>query len=358
MPLSKKQLQRLIRLVVQLNENRYPNCSSFAAAMRKADLEENLNLSCTPKTIFRDIQTLKNDFGAPIRFDSIKNGYYLTRDDWVFSAPQIYEDPEMLAAVIGARVSEHIFPSPMREQVRSSVDQLLAHHNPDFLSRTQIDSLIVIPANKTDIKPEIFMPLFKAWQERRRCRIEYEDSRGQTSGREFEPHALVFFEGIWYAKGYCHKRMESRSLVLARMRTVEVLQQTFIQQKAIVESANEDEIFGSDTLIEAVVLCDPTLAKIVPARPLHPEQQIIMLESGECELHISAIPRYRLITWIMHQCGRASILSPASLQGEIITFAEQIILHQKAVIDGRRFDSSIETESFNHLDFSKNLRKD
>ena len=45
MPISKKQLQRLIRLVSQLKENRYPNCSTFALAMRKADLDENLNVS-------------------------------------------------------------------------------------------------------------------------------------------------------------------------------------------------------------------------------------------------------------------------------------------------------------------------
>ena len=44
MPIGKKQLQRLIRLVAQLKENRYPNCTSFAEEMRKADIEENLNL--------------------------------------------------------------------------------------------------------------------------------------------------------------------------------------------------------------------------------------------------------------------------------------------------------------------------
>ena len=120
--MSKKQLQRLIRLVAQLKENRYPNCSSFAAAMRKADLDENLNIACSAKTIFRDIQTLKNDFNAPIRFDNSRNGYYLTRHDWTFSSPQIYEESEMLAAVIGARVAEHIFPEPMQQQIRNAVD--------------------------------------------------------------------------------------------------------------------------------------------------------------------------------------------------------------------------------------------
>lgn len=44
MTLSKKQLIRLVRLVAQLKENRYPNCSRFAEEMRKADLGENLRI--------------------------------------------------------------------------------------------------------------------------------------------------------------------------------------------------------------------------------------------------------------------------------------------------------------------------
>jgi len=45
MPVNKKQLQRLLRLVACLKENRYPNCTSFAQELCKADLTENRNLS-------------------------------------------------------------------------------------------------------------------------------------------------------------------------------------------------------------------------------------------------------------------------------------------------------------------------
>ena len=84
MPIAKKQLLRLIRLADLLKANKYPNCSSFAAIMQKLDLEENLNVACTPKTIHRDIQTLKNDFNAPIEFDPSMNGYFLTDPSWNF----------------------------------------------------------------------------------------------------------------------------------------------------------------------------------------------------------------------------------------------------------------------------------
>lgn len=324
MPIGKKQLQRLIRLVAQLKENRYPNCASLAADMRKADLEDNLNLACTSKTIFRDIQTLKTDFDAPIRFDKTRNGYYLARRDWNFSCPQIYDDSEMLAAVLGARIAEYIFPEPMKKQIREAVDYLLTYNNPEFLDTTQMDSLVVIPANRTKIDAAIFMPLFYAWQKHETCHIAYLDSRGEVSSRYFEPNALVYFDGIWYAKGFCHERKEMRTLVLARIKSVILTGKTFVPDMKIIKSVTEDDIFGANIIENAVVKCDAYLAKIVPTRPLHFDQKIVDLPEGECELHIPRIARYRLITWIMHQCGRAELIAPRESVKEVAEFAKAI----------------------------------
>lgn len=323
MPISKKQLQRLIRLVSQLKENRYPNCSTFALAMRKADLDENLNVSCTPKTIFRDIQTLKNDFDAPIKFDKVRNGYYLAHHGWNFSCPQIYDDTEMLAAVIGARIAEHIFPNPMQEQIRNAVDYLLTYNNPDFLDKTQIDSLVIIPSNRTKIDADVFTGIFYAWQNHKVCHVEYKDSKGNSSERDFEPHALVFFDGVWYAKGYCRTRKEMRTLVLPRIQNIIVTPEEFEPDPDIIKTANEEGIFDPEMVEGVVVQCDEYLANIIQTRPLHPEQEIIKTEKG-CEVHVRKMSKYRLTTWIMHQCGRAMIESPHEILYEISAFVDKI----------------------------------
>ena len=57
--------------------------------LRNADVYENLNIVCSEKTIYRDIQVLKNDFHAPIKFNKSRNGYYLTNPAWKFSNPNI-----------------------------------------------------------------------------------------------------------------------------------------------------------------------------------------------------------------------------------------------------------------------------
>lgn len=280
MPANKKQLVRLVRLVAQLKENRYPNCVSFAADMRKADIEENLNLSCTAKTIARDIRVLKRDFNAPFDFDPSRNGYYLTHHEWTFSCPQIFDDSCMLSAVLGARVAEHIFPQPMKKQIMDAVNYLLTNNNPDYLDAAQVDSLVVIPSNRTRIDAKVFMPLFYAWQNHVICHIEYMDSKGKATERDFEPHALVFFDGVWYAKGFRHARKEMRTLAATRMKSVVPTGRHFNPDPKIVATANEEDIFDREVVTDVIVRCDDYLAKIIQTRPLHIEQKVVPLEDG------------------------------------------------------------------------------
>ena len=323
MPTNKKQLLRLIRLVAQLKENRYPNCASFAAAMREADLAENRNLACSPKTVYRDIQTLKKEFNAPIRFDVARNGYYLAHHGWTFSCPDV-DDDEMLAAVLGARIAEHIFPSPMREHLRDAVDRLLTGNNPDFLDSAQIDSLIIIPSNRAPIDAGVFIPLFQAWQNHEICRITYLSSQNNLTERRFEPHTLVFSDGLWYSKGYCHTKHGVRTLALPRMKSVSPTGISFTPDPKIIRSVTEDTLFNPETVENVVVRCDKYLASLLRTHPLHPDQQIVPLPGGGCELRIKSMSKYRLVTWTMHQCGNAEIISPPSLRKHILTLANSI----------------------------------
>ncbi len=324
MPISKKQLIRFVRLVASLKENRYPNCSSFAAELRAADVNENINIACTPKTVARDIQVLKNDFGAPIKFSASQNGYYLTKRSWNFSCPQFFEDTAVFSAVLGARVAEHIFPEPLRQDMRAAVDYLLTNNNPDALDQTLVESLIVIPSNRIKVDANVFMPLFLAWQNHEICHIDYEDSRAQTTSRDFEPHTMVFYDGAWYTKGFCHLRKQMRTLTVARMKSAKPTGKKFTPDPKIIKTANEDEVFDYDMVENVVVHCDGYLTKLLSVRQLHPKQKIEHLPNGESYVSVKKLPLHRLITWVMNQCGRATILSPCSLNKTIAEFATTI----------------------------------
>ena len=324
MPISKKQLIRFVRLVASLKENRYPNCSSFAAELRAADVNENINIACTPKTVARDIQVLKNDFGAPIKFSASKNGYYLTKRSWTFSCPQFFEDTAVFSAVLGARVAEHIFPEPLKQDMRAAVDYLLTNNNPDALDQTLVESLVVIPSNRIKVDANVFMPLFLAWQNHEICQIDYLDSRGKTSSRKFEPHAILFYDGAWYTKGFCYVRNQMRTLTVARMKSVTSTGKNFIPNPKIIKTVNEDDVFDYESVENVLVHCDSYLTKLLPVRPLHPTQKIRILPNGESDVSVARLPRQRLITWTLHQCGRASVIKPIGARNEILGFAKTI----------------------------------
>jgi hypothetical protein len=73
-----------------------------------------------------------------------------------------------------------------------------------------------------------------------------------------------------------------------------------------------------------VVHCDEYLTKLLSVRMLHPEQEIKLFPDGSSEIHVKKISRLKLVTWIMHQCGRAALLAPATVALEIKKFAKKI----------------------------------
>ena len=114
MPVQKAQMHRLIRIAAMLKENRYPNVDELVNTFRRIAVEEELNIDCGRKTVLRDMKALKEEFGCPLGFDRNANGYYLKHHGWDFIVPALLDENEMLAAVIGARISEAIFPPPLK----------------------------------------------------------------------------------------------------------------------------------------------------------------------------------------------------------------------------------------------------
>ena len=103
-----------------------------------------MEIDCGKKTILRDMKVLKEEFHCPLAFDRARNGCYLRHHGWDFIAPALLDENEMLAAVIGARIAEEIFPVPLKNRIRNAVDYLLQNNNPDFLDTADMESLSIL----------------------------------------------------------------------------------------------------------------------------------------------------------------------------------------------------------------------
>ena len=324
MPLNKKQVIRLIKLVAELKENRYPNAKSFSNKLKNADLYENLNIACGERTILRDIKVLKDDFDAPINFDNINNGFYLTHHGWNFQCPILGED-QMISLIIGARLAEEMLPEPIKGQIRQAMDERLTNNNPDFLDTAFIDSLIIASTPKVTLDAEIFKPIFQGWQLRRVVKIKYTNSAGEIKERLIEPHALSYHNTIWYTKAYCHSSKTLKVFAIHRIQDAVLTKSIFEIDIKVARDIKKYGLFDYPRIKDVKLHCLPKTVGYLREQAIAKNLTLKEQEDGSLIVTIPSVIEHELLHWVLGEAGAVKILSPQILVDKVLNAALQLL---------------------------------
>ena len=329
--MTKYNIQRIKRLLSMLKENRYPNFPRFLAEMRRQDIAGAYNLSA--RTLQRDVAFLKSEYRAPIEYDYERRGYYLTDPDWSADIP-LLEDSEMRAAVLGARLAENLMPAPIKQEMRSAVDSLLAVNDKGLDEKTILLSLVAL-GSRAKVNPEVFRIVFDAWQSHHCMRVTYESVNGEVSERVAEPHALAFYEGNWYVKvisrtknGNSIPKAQRRSSVLAlhRIRNAEGSAAIFEPDRRIIDAVNRREIFDFPMAEDIRLRLGAEAHKFIGEEFDVAEKK----RDGESYVvRIDAAPAYRIVNYVLVEGGDAQLLNHPELAAEVIRRAKGAIAAQK-----------------------------
>lgn len=73
--ISRMQVFRMARIVSLLKKNRMPSAETLLKEYEKLEYEENqlIRAKYSIRTVYRDVDSLKNDFHCPIAYDRISN---------------------------------------------------------------------------------------------------------------------------------------------------------------------------------------------------------------------------------------------------------------------------------------------
>ena len=323
MPLNKKQLLRLIRFVAELRKNAYPNAATFTRKLRELELDENLNIACSERTVMRDLETLRRDFAAPIAFSQEFNGYFLTNPYWELKVP-FMSDEMVMAAMLGAQLAEKVMPSPVKEQIRDAVENSIADNNSDLLDRTYIETLLIASGGKTAVAPEIFGTVFQAWRERRLLRLTYrQGSTGELSQRRFEPHIVACHKGNWYLKGV--DTADGKVIVLAvfRIRKAELTEHTFEIRKDILRRTEKEGLFDYPKIENIRVRCSKDIAYYLYEQQKPKKLIITPQEDGSLIVVLPPSTEMEAIRWILGEGGNVEVLSPQWLREKVCALAQK-----------------------------------
>ena len=325
---SRMQVFRMARIVALLKKNRFPSAETLLKEYEKLEFEENLLIRAkySLRTVYRDIDSLKNDFHCPIAYDRAAKGYYLTDHAWEFNCPAQLSESAMLALVLGARIAEDVFPEPIKSRIAAAVDEILKGNNPDFLDTTLVHSLKVFAESGAVNESSIFPIVFEAWQKHRLLRIVYDDMKGDgPTERVVEPHVLFLYMREWRIKAFCRLRREPRTFVISRIRRAELLPENFAPDMKIIRSVTPDNLVSWRKYSDVKIRLSGEVRKYAVAHRMHSKQRIRKEKRGTWLFIIPEVPEQVVVPWILSQQGEAIPLEPPEIVEAVKTAAAALL---------------------------------
>ena len=321
------QVFRLARIAALLKKNCCPTAEKLLKEYEKLEFEENQTIRAkySIRTVYRDIDALRNDFGCPIEYDRAGKFYYLRDRGWEFNCPAQLPESAMLALIIGGRIAEDVFPDPVRGRISRAVDEILKGNSPDFLETTLIHSLKVFAEAGAAEESRIFAVVFEAWRKHRRLRITYDDMRGGVAERDVDPHALFLYLREWRIKAFCHLRNGPRTFVVNRIRNARMLPETFTPDYGIIDSVTLDTIVSFDRLNGVKIRLTGDALKFAKSYRMHSKQRIRPMKDGSWLFDIPEVAAEVVVPWILAQRGDAVPLSPPELVETVRRDAETLV---------------------------------
>lgn len=291
-------------------------------------------LEVHPRTIERDIEYLRDVFGAPIAFDHATRSYVYT--DPSFELPPVrLSEGEIAALLVAARLLADHEQTPLGPIARRALErlaQMLPHEL--MVSAETLDQALVLAPRPRPVDEDVVRRRFEVVMQgilhRKRLRIVYHaPSTGQTTEREIDPYTLYHAGGCWYVIAHCHLRRGIRLFALQRIAEVTITEQPFERPADYAPAAVMQDawrVYRGVEGVEVRLRFSPEVAALVAERRWHPSQRLVFTRGRCCPSSTTSPtctrpkspyrwpfgPRPRaLSSWKRESARRAGMLSPS-----------------------------------------------
>jgi predicted DNA-binding transcriptional regulator YafY len=229
----------------------------------------------------------------------------------------------MMALLMGRRISENIFPEPLRGEICRAVDYLLNVANPDLVKCSFVSQMKLFSAQTGKVDEGIFDCVYRAWRDHVCLKITYRDYQGNVSEREIEPHALFFRENNWYIHAREAEADTPRSFMIHRIQNAELLEKIFSPDAEIYENIH----FTLTPVKNVVLKFHKDIHDSIFATPFHEKQEIVWKTDDPVFklVRIPEAPLEILVQRILSYAGKLVAVKPKLLKDKVREAASSVL---------------------------------
>jgi predicted DNA-binding transcriptional regulator YafY len=247
------------------------------------------------RTIQRDIEQIRFEFGVEIKYNRDKNGYFIDHENSIniesfFRFLEIVNTAELLT-----------------QSLSESKDAL------KYISFDTGGGLKGI---------ENLKPLLMAIKDHRKISFNHFNFHtNMTRKYALKPYLLKEYQNRWYVVGLIGNLKEFRTFGIDRIENLEVKTETFKTDNKLNPIKMFENIIGLvysfNTSQDVILSFSPTQGKYIKTLPLHASQKVLVDNDTECRISINVIPNYELTQLILKHGDTVKVIEPGWLVEEI-----------------------------------------
>jgi predicted DNA-binding transcriptional regulator YafY len=310
---SRPLLRRLAVIDLRIRSHSFPNARTLGA-----DLEVH------PRTVYRDLDFLRDSLGAPVEFCPRRNGFYYRDNDYTLPLLRLTEG-EVLALFVAERALQQYRGTPYGRDLATAFEKLAAQL-PDTVSLDQrhLQEAYSFRGPDTDVGDLArFRQVARAVRVGRQLELLYwTASRDETSRRVVDPYHLTSVEGTWYLVAYCHLREEVRMFVPARIRSLHETGGRFERPADFRIEAYLDGSFralrGDGRPRRVRLRFTAEAARWVREKRWHPTQRLRSCKDGGLEVSFRLTHLGEVKRWALSYGSACEVLEPAELRQQVV----------------------------------------
>ncbi len=284
-------IKRYTLTIEKINSGQYPSFQQIK------DFLFEYGFAVSNRTLQRDIEQIRFEFGVEIKYDRYKNGYFIDKEESL-NLDDFFTFLEM------ANTSEIL-----SESLKENKDSLKYI---DFDTNPQLKGI------------EYLQPILQAIKEHRKISFTHQNFHTDNLRKyTLKPYLLKAYRNRWYVVGILGNTTDFRIFGIDRLAELIVQTDFFEVNKELDAKVVFDQTIGlsySVNPVEEIVLnFTVEQGKYVKTLPLHHSQKILADNANGLRISIMVAPNYELIQEILKYGNTVKVEKPQWLVDEIIS---------------------------------------
>lgn len=275
----------IIRYFLIINKVRRPGFPSFDEIMEML-VEHDFNVSS--RTLQRDLENIRIDFGMEIKYQIQHNGYYLD-----------YENSHGIESLM--KFLEMAVLTGTFNELYKDVNQMR-----EFVSFDSEDAIKGV---------EYISKILFALKNRKHLIIEYQRFYDDDSYEvEIKPGLLKEYQNRWYIISLLAKTGEQRAYALDRIRSLSLGERNYKASEVGDMKVRFSHVIGISMAYDKPEFVELTFnneqAKYIETLPWHPSQEVIHKDKEHTTFKLFVVPNYELEQKILAEGNSITKIEP------------------------------------------------